>query len=61
MPIIPTNESDHLTLVFVLTMIACSIEGLFLGVLLYKCAKRVFKKTEENDENDMELTEEAIT
>lgn len=42
-------------------MLACAIEGLFLGVILYKCAKKVFKKNEELDDPEIELTLEAIT
>ena len=41
-------------------MVACCVEGLFLGVMLYKCAKKILKKNEDNDETEMELTEEAI-
>ena len=48
-------------MVFALTMIACAIEGLFLGVILFKCAKKVFNKNKDLDDPDIELTQEAIT
>ena len=47
-------------MVFALTMIACAIEGLFLGVILFKCAKKVFNKNKDLDDPDIELTQEAL-